>query len=89
MWRRDLPEALAGPNRSGRIPSLVVVLDFPEDAAGEYARIRADLKRRGARIGANDLFIPAHALSLGLTLVTNNATGFVRVEGLKLENWTA
>jgi tRNA(fMet)-specific endonuclease VapC len=29
----------------------------------------------------------AHAMSLGLTLVTNNAKHFQRVEGLKTENW--
>jgi tRNA(fMet)-specific endonuclease VapC len=39
-------------------------------------------------IGANDLFIAAHARSLALTLVTNNTTEFERVRGLTLENWT-
>ena len=48
------------------------VLDFPDQAAAEYAKIRADLKARGMLIGANDLLIAAHACSLGLTLVTNN-----------------
>jgi tRNA(fMet)-specific endonuclease VapC len=66
----------------------VQVLDFPDDAAAHYAVIRADLKKRGAMIGANDLFIAAHARSLGLVLVTNNTGEFGRVEGLTLENWT-
>lgn len=66
----------------------VAVLDFAEDAAAHYAQIRADLKRRGQMIGANDLFIAAHARSLGLTLVTNNTTEFERVTGLQVENWT-
>jgi tRNA(fMet)-specific endonuclease VapC len=39
-------------------------------------------------IGANDLFIAAHARSIDLTLVTNNTREFGRVTGLKLENWT-
>jgi len=39
-------------------------------------------------IGANDLFIAAHARSLGLRLVTNNVAEFDRVKGLTLENWT-
>jgi hypothetical protein len=34
------------------------------------------------------LFIAAHALSLDMTLVTNNEREFSRVRGLKLENWT-
>jgi tRNA(fMet)-specific endonuclease VapC len=66
----------------------VDVLDFPDDAAPHYAEIRADLKKRGLPIGANDLFIAAHARSLGLTLVTNNTAEFGRVTGLRVENWT-
>ena len=66
----------------------VEVLAFEEAAARHYAEIRADLKRRGAMIGANDLFIAAHARALGVTLVTNNTTEFARVNGRALENWT-
>jgi len=64
------------------------VLDFPDEASPHYARIRAALQRRGAMIGANVLFIAAHASSLGLTLVTNNTREFGRVRNLALENWT-
>jgi len=39
-------------------------------------------------IGANDLFIAAHARASGLTLVTNNTAAFDSVPGLRLENWT-
>jgi tRNA(fMet)-specific endonuclease VapC len=63
-------------------------LDFQDDAALHYAHIRADLKKRGQMIGANDLFIGAHARSLGLRLVTNNTGEFARVKDLTLENWT-
>lgn len=66
----------------------VEVLDLPAAAARHYAEIRADLKRRGALIGANDLLIAAHARSLGLVLVTNNTAEFGRVKGLAIENWT-
>jgi len=65
----------------------VEVLAFPEEAAAHYAKIRAELKSRGNIIGANDLFIAAHARSLGLTLITNNTQEFKRVRGLSLENW--
>ena len=65
----------------------VSVLDYPSDAARDYAVIRADLKKRGTMIGANDLLIAAHARCLGLTLVTNNVREFSRVQGLKVENW--
>ena len=66
----------------------VAMLDFTGDAASHYAEIRADLKKRGALIGANDLFIAAQARSLRLTLVTNNTAEFGRVKGLTVENWT-
>ena len=66
----------------------VDVLDFPDQAAAHYADIRADLKKTDCMIGANDLFIAAHARGIGLTLVTNNTQEFGRVLTLKLENWT-
>jgi tRNA(fMet)-specific endonuclease VapC len=65
----------------------VEVLDYPGEAALHYGQIRAALKRSGTMIGANDLFIAAHARCLGLTLVTNNTSEFGRVPGLALENW--
>jgi tRNA(fMet)-specific endonuclease VapC len=67
----------------------VAVIDFAAIAAEHYAEIRADLRRRGAMIGANDLLIAAHARSLDLTLVTNNTREFGRVRGLAVENWIA
>ena len=67
----------------------VEVLDFPDEAALHYAQIRAALKARGAMIGANDLFIAAHARAQDLTLVTNNTEEFGSVKDLKIENWAA
>jgi tRNA(fMet)-specific endonuclease VapC len=40
-------------------------------------------------IGNNDLWMAAHALASGLTLVTDNEKVFRRVPGLKIENWAA
>lgn len=65
----------------------VQVFDLPEAAAAHYADIRADLRRRGSMIGANDLIIAAHARCLELVLVTHNVAEFGRVEGLSAENW--
>lgn len=66
----------------------VEAVALSDDVALHYAKIRADLKTRGALIGANDLFIAAHARALGLTLVTNNTAEFGRVKELAIENWT-
>jgi tRNA(fMet)-specific endonuclease VapC len=67
----------------------VEVLDLPNEAALHYAQIRAALNASGTMIGANNLFIAAHARSLDLTLVTNNTGEFARVPDLKIENWAA
>jgi len=64
-----------------------VVYDFDLKAAEEYALIRTDLERKGIVIGAYDLQIAAHARTLSAVLVTNNEKEFLRVEGLKVENW--
>jgi tRNA(fMet)-specific endonuclease VapC len=66
----------------------VEAVDLDEGAAHHYAEIRADLKRRGVMIGANDLFIAAHARALAVTLVTNNTAEFDRVSDLRIDNWT-
>lgn len=63
------------------------VLPFDETAAACYGSIRADLERKGSPIGSLDMLIAAHALSRGLTLVTNNDREFARVTGLVVENW--
>ena len=49
--------------------------------------MRSDLAARGKLIGNNDLWIAAHAKSLGLTLVTNKEREFQRMDGLTIENW--
>lgn len=63
------------------------VLEFSDKASSHYGDIRADLERRGQVIGANDLFIAAHARSESLILVTNNLKEFKQVDGLRLDNW--
>jgi tRNA(fMet)-specific endonuclease VapC len=69
------------------LSSLVPVLPMPPDCGKFYGRVRADLEKSGLPIGNNDLWIAAHALASGLTLVTNNTKEFERVLPLKLENW--
>ena len=63
------------------------VVAFDAAAAVAYGPVRAALERQGTPIGALDLLIAAHALSLGVTLVTNNPQEFSRVSGLRVENW--
>lgn len=60
---------------------IVVVLPFDRRAAETYVAI--PFKRT-----SYDRLIAAHALSLGLTFVTNNEKDFGAIPGLKVENWT-
>ncbi len=63
------------------------ILDFQAQAAPLYGTLRTALVRTGKMIGPLDLLIAAHALSLGVILVTNNVREFSRVPNLKVENW--
>jgi len=65
----------------------VEVLPFDRVSADRYGAVEAALSRQGTPIGAVDAMIAAHALALGVTLVTNNARHFGKVQGLKTENW--
>ncbi|MFO7918075.1 MAG: type II toxin-antitoxin system VapC family toxin [Anaerolineae bacterium] len=67
----------------------LVIVDFSQEAAVTYGKIRSELERSGRPIGPLDTLIAAQAVSLGLTLVTNNEKEFARVPGLALENWAA
>ncbi len=66
----------------------IEIIDFGIDASNEYGKIRAELEKKGTIIGPLDMLIAAHAISLNVVLVTNNEREFVRVPGLKIENWT-
>lgn len=63
------------------------IAEFDQNAATVYGLIRNDLESRGLVIGAMDMLIAAHALSLGVTLISNNVREFSRIANLSLENW--
>ncbi|HEY9727662.1 MAG TPA: type II toxin-antitoxin system VapC family toxin [Chroococcales cyanobacterium] len=63
------------------------ILPFDERATQTYGQIRAELEGRGIVIGSMDMLIASQAISLGLTLVTNNVREFSQIPGLTLENW--
>jgi tRNA(fMet)-specific endonuclease VapC len=73
--------------RLHELSKIVAVFPFDEEAAEIYGDVRSELEKEGKPIGANDMLIAAHALSLDLILVTNNDREFGRVRGLKIENW--
>jgi tRNA(fMet)-specific endonuclease VapC len=84
--RGQRPEDL---ERLRTLMGLLPCLTVPEAAAETYGAIRAELELMGQMISNNDLWIAAHALASGLTLVTNNEKEFRRVRGLRVQNWAA
>jgi tRNA(fMet)-specific endonuclease VapC len=63
------------------------VVPYDEAAAHVYGDIRASLEKAGTPIGSMDMLIAAHALSLGIPLVTNNTREFLRISSLNLIDW--
>ena len=76
--------------RDQRVLSLLTahipVLPFDEAAAEQFGVLRAAVRERNR--DTMDRLIAAHAVSLSLTLVTNNEADFKGYPGLVVENWT-
>ncbi|WP_414148289.1 type II toxin-antitoxin system tRNA(fMet)-specific endonuclease VapC [Erwinia sp. BNK-24-b] len=85
-------EKSASPEKNLRVVEGFVarleVLSYSNDAAIHTGQVRAELARSGKPVGPYDAMIAAHARSLGLILVTNNMREFIRVQGLRLEDWS-
>jgi tRNA(fMet)-specific endonuclease VapC len=69
------------------LASLITIEELSENVADHYGDIRASLQKSGQLIGNNDLWLAAHARAQDWVLVTNNEREFLRVDGLKVENW--
>jgi len=84
-----------GPNRDRNMQRLRLALAVwklwptTEEAAFEYGRIAAELRRLGRVIGQNDMMIAAIGLTLGNTTVVTMDNDFKAVPGLSVENWAA
>jgi tRNA(fMet)-specific endonuclease VapC len=63
----------------------VPVVAFETTAARAYGPARFASRERSR--DAMDKLIAAHAMALGVTLVTNNEADFVAYPGLAVENW--
>ncbi len=64
-------------------------LPFDNGAATSFALVSAGLRRGGIGMGTMDAMIASHALSLDITVITNNDKHFEVVPGLKIENWVS
>ena len=83
---RCLPDDRAAANEAlQRFIERVPVLQFDEHAAKSYGVLAAAVRDRSR--DTMDRLIAAHAVSAGVTLVTNNEADFKDYPGLVVENW--
>ena len=66
---------------------LTILPFYGEKLVTCYGEIRSLLESKGETIGPLDMLIAAHALSLNLTIISNNIKEFSRVSNLKCESW--
>ncbi|MCY4017100.1 MAG: type II toxin-antitoxin system VapC family toxin [Gammaproteobacteria bacterium] len=92
-------ELLKGAERSDRkdrvlhsleqlIRQVPVLYDANQALCQHYAQQSTRLKSAGTPIGANDLWIACHALAEDTVLVTHNTREYMRIDGLRVEDWT-
>jgi predicted nucleic acid-binding protein len=69
---------------------LTRVLCLPWDAAAatHFATAAVELHRIGTPMGTTDTMVAGHAIAVSAVLVTNSEQRFLRVGGLKTEDWT-
>jgi tRNA(fMet)-specific endonuclease VapC len=71
------------------VPERLAPVPWTDAVSLAFGAIKARLERQGRRIEDFDVAIAAHALPLGATLVTSNLRHLSRVEGLRVEDWSA
>lgn len=68
-----------------KIINTFTIFPFDLEISRIYAKLWADLLKKGIKIGAHDLMIGATALSKDFSVATFNKRHFDKIEGLKLE----
>jgi len=70
-----------------RLIDRLPVVDFDLAAARVHAALSAELRSRGAAVGAHDLLIAATAVLLDYAVATRDLRSFPRIKGLKVLHW--
>lgn|SRR5262249_31737947 len=73
--------------RVERMLALIPVVPFDVDIARVHATLGAELRGRGAVMGAHDLIIAATAVYLDAAIATRDLRGFTRIKGLRILRW--
>ena len=88
FWRCQSSDPAKNQNALNAFLAPLAIADFDARAAELYGDLRTHLERRGTPIGPLDTMIAAHALSLGIPIITNNIGEFSRVPALAVQDWT-
>ncbi len=75
----DKLERLVWPN--------IQILPFDEESAKIYGKLRAELERKGTPLIEPDLRIASIAICHDLIIITGNIRHFLKIPGLKVEDW--
>ncbi len=70
-----------------KVIELFPIYLFDLNAARIYARIWANLAKRGGSVGAHDLIIASTSISLGFSVITADMRDFAKIEGLIVERY--
>ncbi len=81
------PQALALKAAVDEFMRHVEVLPWDDGVAQTYGELRAQLQSQGAPLGALDMQIAAHAVSINATLVSSDQA-FLQIKNMDLEDWT-
>ncbi|MCK5070916.1 MAG: type II toxin-antitoxin system VapC family toxin [Desulfocapsa sp.] len=70
-----------------RLREIFPVIELSCAIMDTFASIKAELSKSGNMVGDFDLLIAATAISIGYCVVSNNEKHFIKISGLKYENW--
>jgi tRNA(fMet)-specific endonuclease VapC len=66
---------------------IVDVVDFDQESAETYSKIRVSLRKKGRPTGEIDLLIASIAVTHDATLITHNTRHFENIDELDIEDW--
>ena len=69
--------------------STLRIWPYTEEAAAEFGRLRAELRRMGRPMQPIDIQIAAIALTLGRCTIVTTDSDLNAIPGLKVENWAS
>jgi tRNA(fMet)-specific endonuclease VapC len=84
--KSDRPEYFMDKLKKIILPQ-VIILDFDEESALVYGKVRAELEKKGSSLSEPDLRIASIGIKNNLILVTGNVSHFSRIKDLIVENW--